>query len=154
MLHTADLEAIQLCTRTITSQDLKCSAQPLLHLLLKDEGSVIEIYQTPCQGIETRPILMHYNFNDLLSAKRPLPLFNEDFSPQNYFMNGAIEVGIINATATITSDSINIELYVFSDYYQYNSFLNAGIKWKNYTENAVWCKTITSDEPNHMHYFI
>ena len=133
---------------TVTSQDLKCSAQPLMHLSLKDEDSVIEIYQTPCQGIETRPILTHYNFNDLPSTERSIPLFNEDFSPQNYFVNGAIEVGIINATATVTSDSIDIELCLFSDYYQYNIFLNAGIKWKNYTKNAV-CKTVTSDEPNH-----
>ena len=133
---------------TVTIQDLKCSAEPLLHLLLKDEGSVVEIYQTPCQGIETRPILTHYNFSDLPSAERPIPLFDEDFSPQNYFMNGTIEVGIINATATVISDSINIDLCLFSDYYQYNIFLNAGIKWKNYTENAV-CKIVTSDEPNH-----
>ena len=133
---------------TVTSQDLKCSAQPLLHLSLKDEGSVVEIYQTPCQGIETQSFLTHYNFNDLPSAERPIPLFDEDFSPQNYFMNGNIEVGIINATATFTSDSIDIELCLFSDYYQYNSFLNAGIKWKNHTENAV-CKTVTSDETDH-----
>ena len=86
--------------------------------------------------------------NDLPSAERSIPLFNEDFSPQNYFMNGNIEVGIINATATFTSDSIDIELCLFSDYYQYNSFLNAGIKWKNYTENAV-CKTVTLNETDH-----
>ena len=133
---------------TVTSQDLKCSAQPLLHLSLKDEGSVVEIYQTLCQGIETRPFLTHYNFNNLSSTERPIPLFDENFSPQNYLKNGAIEVGIINATATSASDSIDIELCLFSDYYRYNSFLNGGVKWKSYIGSAV-CKTVTLDETDH-----
>jgi hypothetical protein len=129
---------------TVTSQDLMCYAEAL-HLSLKNEDSSVEIYQTPCQEIETQPFLTHYDFNDLPSAEGPRPLFDENFSPQNYFMNGNIEVGIINATTTFTSDSKDIDLCLFSDHYQYNSFLKAGIKWKNRTENAV-CKTVTSDE--------
>jgi hypothetical protein len=130
---------------TVTSQDLMCYAKPLLHLSLTEgEDSAVEVYQTPCQEVETQPFLTHYDFNDLPSAEGPRPLFDENFSPQNYFMNGTIEVGIINATSTFTSQDI-IDLCLFSDYYQYNRFLKAGIKWKNRTENAV-CKTVTSDE--------
>ncbi len=136
----------------VTSQDLMCYAKPLLHLSLRDEDSSVEIFQTPCQDIETQPFLSHYDFNDLPSAEGPRPLFDEDFSPQNYFMNGNIEVGIINATSTFASKD-NIDLCLFSDYYQYNRFLKAGNKWKNRTENAV-CKTVTPDETDLMVSFI
>lgn len=88
---------------SIASQDLLCYAKPLLHLSLNDGGSSVEIYQTPCQDIEIQPFLAHYDFNDLPSAEGPRPLFDENFSPQNYFMNGIIEVQVINATSNSPS---------------------------------------------------
>ena len=136
---------------TITSQDLTCYAKPQLLVLLEDRDSSVEIYQTLCENIETQPFHVNYHFNDLPSAKGPRPLFDENFSSENYFMNGNMQVEIINATTTFPSRDIH--LCLFSDYYEYNSFLTAGIKWKNHTESATACITVTAaknDETNEM----
>ena len=130
---------------TVTSQELMCYAKPLLHCLSFNGYSSVEIYQTPCQDIEIQPFLAHYDFNDLPSAEGPRPLFDENFSPQNYFMKGIIEVQVVNATSN--SQSWEADLCLFSDYYQYNSFLKAGTKWKNRRENAV-CKTAALVDSN------
>ena len=127
---------------TIASQDVMCYARkPQLLLSLEDRDSSVEIYQTSCQNIETQAFRMNYHFTDLPSAEGSRPLFDENFSPQNYFMNGNMQVDIINATTTLPPSDIH--LCLFSNNYEYNRFLRAGIKWKNHTESAT-CITMTA----------
>ena len=126
----------------ITSQDLSC-AEPLLDLSLNGRNSMIAIYQTLCQNIESQHFNVNYQFVDLPSSESPTPVFDENFSPQNYFLDGEIQLKIINTTTILSS--VNIDLCLFSGDYEYNRFLRAGANWKNYTKNS-YCNTITVED--------
>ena len=114
---------------------------PLLYVSLNNRDSTLEIYQMLCQNIESQYFQVNYEFNDLPSNDGPRPVFDENFSPHNYFMDGIIQVEIINATSTLSS--VNINLCLFFNTYEYDRFLRAELNWNSYTKNAN-CHTIVA----------
>ena len=103
---------------------------------------MIAVYQTLCQNIESQYFNVNYQFVDLPSSESPRPVFDENFSPHNYFVDGCIQLDITNTTTMLSP--ANIDLCLFSGDYEYNRFLRAGTDWKNYTRNS-YCNTITAE---------
>lgn len=100
--------------------------------------SMVDIYQTLCEDIEKEQFSANNWFNDLtVNDGEPLPAFDENYSPQNYFLSdGRVQVDIFNAT-TKSSSPTAVYLCVFTDTDHYHDVLRAaGLNWMNYTENA------------------
>ena len=128
-------------------QDLICYAEPQIQLSLESRNSLVGVYQTLCQNIETQSFQINYQLNDLPSDDGPRPVFDENFTPQNYFMDGTVLVEMVNITTM--SSTVNIEMCLFSTTYEYSDFLRAGMKWKNYTKNATCNKVVVKNGENH-----
>ena len=110
-------------------------------VLLKSKESSVEIYQTFCEDIETKTYQTATELDDLTVRGRPTDVFDENFSPQNYFMSGTIQVEMINVSF-VENDAVSyvdIVLCMFTNKDYFEDFLGAEKKWKNYTRNAE-CK--------------
>ena len=105
---------------SILYQDLICYTKPQIQLSLESRNSLVGVYQTLCQNIETQSFQVNYQLNDLPSDDGPRPVFDENFTPQNYFMDGTIQVEMVNITTM--SSTVSIELCLFSTNYKYNDF--------------------------------
>ena len=109
--------------------------EPRVHVSLTSKESSVEVHQAPCKNIEMKPFQVEVDLNDPFAiVSEPMPAFDENFSPQNYFINGSMQVEIINATTNATS--VTVEICLFTNADDYNGFLGAGENWKNYTLNG------------------
>ena len=115
--------------------------EPIVRISLLSRASLVRIYQTLCKYIETQPFQVQYDLHDIVSINGgQRPVFNENYSPHNYFTKGDVQVEIINTTTN--SSSVDINLCLFTNNNDYNGFMQSGAYWRNYTENGV-CHSIT-----------
>lgn len=109
--------------------------KPCVKVSLNSMYSQVDIYQTFCRDVETNSFQIQYVLNNIKSRGVPLAVFNENYSPHNYFMEGTIRLDIINATNTSSLVDINVCLFISDD--DYNRFMHSGTGWKNSTKNSV-----------------
>ena len=115
--------------------DLSCSDKPIgVEVLLDNEAASVEIDQIPCQSIEKGHFQESYDSSAIkVSVNQPAPVFSEDFSAQNYFLNGSIRVDMVGITTTVTS--VGVELCLFMNNGEFEAFLVAGANWKYFIGN-------------------
>ena len=119
----------------IVHPDLASCIEPHVHVTLTSKGSSVEIHQVPCKDIEMKPFQVELEFKQPSTiVNEPIPAFDENFTPQNYFIDGNMEIEIINATTNVSS--VIAELCLFSNTDDYNRFIGAGRSWENYTQAA------------------
>ena len=104
-----------------------------VEVLLHNVDALVEIYRALCKSIEKSPFQDSYGWNNI-GVSQPTLVFSEDLS-QNYFINGIIQVDMVNITTN--SPSVNMEVCLFTIIDDYHSFKNAGANWKNSVENAI-----------------
>ena len=124
----------------IPSGMLSCY-KPHIHVSLDNYDSFVEIYQTPCEDIETEQFETSYELPSFDSyANQPRPVYDENFSPQNYFYgDGIINFDIVNLTTNLLS--VNVVLCLFTSVNEFSDFKRAGKNWTNFT-NTVLCNSI------------
>ena len=118
--------------------------KPRVQVSLHSRHSQVDVYQTFCRDIETTSFQVRYVLNNIKSSGEPWPVFNENFSPHNYFMEGTIQVDVINATNASSLVDINMCLLTSAD--DYNRFMHSGRDWKNLTKSYV-CNSKTINKP-------
>ena len=118
----------------VVHPDLSC-IKPHTRVTLTSKGSSVEIHQVLCKDMEVKPFQAEVDLDQPSTiVNEPIPAFDENFTPQNYFITGNMEIEIMNATTN--ASSVIVELCLFSNTYDYNQFLRAGKSWKNYTQTA------------------
>ena len=114
---------------------LTCLEKPIgIEVALHNEAASVEIYETLCESIEKRPFGKRWSNTVNVSVSQPSPVFSEDFSSQNYFINGSIQIDMVDITTS--SPSVGIELCLFMNNDDFQAFLNAGTNWKKFIKNA------------------
>ena len=116
---------------------LTCLEKPIgIEVALHNEAASVEIYETLCESIEKRPFGKRWSNTVNISVSQPSPVFSEDFSSQNYFINGSIQIDMVDITTS--SPSVGIELCLFMNNNDFQAFLtcSAGINWKKFIKNA------------------
>ena len=73
--------------------------------------------------------------NNVSLVGNPLPVCDENYLPQNYFINGSIHVTIANVSIT-NSSSATIYVCFFTESSKYYRFLAAGEGWKKQISNT------------------
>ena len=109
--------------------------KPRVQVSLRSKHSQVDIYQTFCREIETTSFQKRYVLDNINSSGEPWPVFNENYSPHNYFTEGTILVDVINATNA--SSLVDINMCLFASANDYNHFMHSGRNWKNFTNNCV-----------------
>ena len=124
--------------------------KPLLQLSLTSIDSAVEVREDYCRNIQTELLNVTSDSFNLSLADYPLPVFDENYPqselPQNYFINGSINVtistdGLVNM---VDKKSASVKVCLFTNNFEYHKFLKAGPDWKNYTQNAD-CRTVSVD---------
>ena len=130
-------------TISVDSHFLLCY-KPRLQVSLNSRYSQVDVYQSLCRDLETNSFQTLYVLDNIKSSGDPWPVFNENYSPHNYFTEGTIRVDIINASRN-ASLPVDINMCLFISVDDYNHFMRSGRDWKNSTKNCV-CKSNTIKE--------
>jgi hypothetical protein len=115
---------------------LSCFGKPIgVEVLLGNEAASVEIDQILCESIEKRHFQNTYNKSGInLSVNQPAPVFSEDFSSQNYFLSGGVQVDMVGITTIVLS--VGVELCLFTNNDDFKAFLTAGANWRSFIGNA------------------
>ena len=118
----------------IIHPDVAC-IEPHIQVTMTSKESSVEIHQALCKDLEVKPFQTEVDFDYPSTIdNEPIPAFDENYTPQNYFINGSIEIEIFNATTY--NSSVIVEMCLFFNTDDYNRFLEARESWKNYTQAA------------------
>ena len=122
-----------------------CS-EPFVQLSLFTRGSSVEVRQEFCKDMPMKQFTVEGSLENISIANHPYPVFDdvknysESGLPKNYFINGSIEVTMINTTTN--SSSATVEVCLFTDSYDYLKFVDAGTNWNANTKNAE-CRSLS-----------
>ena len=123
-----------------------CS-EPVAQVSLSSKDSSVEIRQVFCKDIEVLPFQAGpINFSDVLFANKPKSVFDENYSPLTYFMDGSIRVILTSVTTNLSSTVV--EVCYFTNSNDYTRFLIAGANWRNYTTDADCNSTVITVDNN------
>ena len=129
--------------------DPMCS-EPVAQVSLSSKDSSLEIHQIFCKDMNVLPFQAGpINFSDVLLANEPKPVFNENFSPHTFFMDGSIQVILTNVTTNRSSTTV--EACYLTNNNDYSRFLIAGVNWRNYTTGA-YCNSTMITVDNGINY--
>lgn len=115
-----------------------CS-EPGIQVSLERKASSVDIFQGYCHNVEMQSSRAIRNINDAALAGNPLPVCDENYLPQNYFINGSIYLTIANVSIS-NSSSATICVCLFNKSSKYYNFLAAGEDWKKHVSN-IDCNT-------------
>ena len=130
-----------------------CS-EPVAQVSLFSQDSSVEIRQIFCKYLDSEMLPFKagpIDFSDVSLADGPKPVFDENFSPLTYFMDGSIQVILTNTTTNLSSATV--ELCLFTNCNDYNKFLTAGVNWKN-SSMATDCNSTVVTVENDQSYTV
>lgn len=113
--------------------------EPVVQVLLERKASSVDVFQDYCQDVEVQPSRAIRSLNNASLVGNPLPVCDENYLTQNYFINGSIDVTIANVSIT-NSSSATIYVCFFTESSKYYNFLMAGEDWKKHISKTD-CKT-------------
>ena len=118
-----------------STSTLSCFDKPIsIEMELDNEAASVEIYKAYCDSIEKSYFQESYNNTVNINVGQPAPVFSEDFLPQNYFINGSIRIDMVSIITAVPS--VDVELCLFMNNNDFQSFLAAGANWKQFIRNA------------------